>query len=137
MINTNVSTGSVSNDKLFLTMVNGNNENCTTNGLDVTQQERINNSKSCEFIINNFLQGQFKAYSPRELGKSCSKFDVDDSDLKVWLTTAGNNEVCISDVFIDTVNKNGITRGRMCRFNADEYYNLYVQGKYMLPLSCN
>ena len=99
MINTNVSTGSESNDKLFLTMVNGNNENCTTNGLDVTQQERIIlNPVSLLSIYAYFLQGQFKAYSPRELGKSCSKFDVDDSDLKVWLTTCRNVKAILHNI---------------------------------------
>ena len=112
-------------------------------GCDTTGKDSF---YSWNFVINShihtvnsyfILQGQFKAYSPQELGEACSNFDVDDSDLKVWLETAGNNEVCISDVFIDTVNKDGITRGRMCRFDSEEYYNLYVQGKSMLPLSCN
>lgn len=112
--------GSGSRDPMYIRMKNNDGDNCTTEGLPITDRQ----------------QGHFLSFSSGSLG-SCKDFLVTEKT-EVWLSNDGNDDLCITDLYLDTATKAGTTKMIRCRYNADTHllYSIIVQGERGLPLIC-
>ena len=100
-------------------MENDDGERCTTTGLEA--------SRGKDLI----------SFSPRQFGEDCSQFRVT-STTKVWASNPGNDNLCLTHLILDTVNReNGIARSQLCRFDQMELYKIYDQENKSIPLICN
>ena len=91
------SKGSGSKDPLLLRLENDDGEKCETGELSVRNR------------------GHSLDFSSRDLG-ACKDFNVT-TTTKAWVSNAGNDDLCLIDLYLDTANKNGRTKMLRCRYS--------------------
>ena len=74
-------------------------------------------SSQFNFLMENLneksinLYGRMKCTLPRVTDKT-----------KAWLSNDGNDDLCITDLYLDTVTQDGTPRFQSCRYDADLHY---------------
>jgi len=94
--------GDGSKDPMLLRLQNDDEEDCETEGLSVDQK------------------GHFLQFGSASLG-SCKNFRVTQTT-KAWLSNAGNDDLCITDLYIDAANQSGETKMLRCRYDNNVHY---------------
>ena len=95
------SSGSGSRDPMYIELKNDNGDVCKTQGLPVTQR------------------GHFLRFSSGSLG-SCKNFIITETTT-AKLSNDGNDDLCLTDLYLDTASQDGNTRVLRCRYNADTH----------------
>jgi len=124
LINVCKGDNSGSKDTLKLELENENGEKCETDPLDNFVKDRI------VHISSRYFDRQ---------GNKCSNLELS-STTKVRLFNKGTDDLCITDLQLDVVNKNK-QRIQICRFDTNTYNPNYadisVNGENNLPLICH
>ena len=99
-------------------MENDDGERCTTTGLEA--------SRGKDLI----------SFSPRQFGEDCSQFRVT-STTKVWASNPGNDNLCLTHLILDTVEREGgRARAQVCRLDKKDMFQVNIQGNFSIPLIC-
>ena len=113
------SKGLGSRDPMYVELKNDDGEECVSEGLP----------------IGDGQQGHFLQFSSDSLG-SCQNFTLT-RRTTAWLSNEGNDDLCITHVYLDTVSQEGNTKQVRCRYDANTHLQLqYFHGKKALPLLC-
>ena len=95
--------GSGSRDPLIIRLTNDDGDECQSRGLS----------------IGHSRQGRFLTFSSGNLG-SCQNFRVTQTT-RALLSNNGNDDLCITDLYLDTASQDGTTRVLRCRYDADTH----------------
>ena len=95
------SSGSGSRDPMYIELENDNGDVCKTEGLHVSQR------------------GHFLRFSSGSLG-SCKNFIITETTT-AKLSNDGRDDLCLTDLYLDTASQDGATRVLRCRYNADTH----------------
>merc|ERR1712061_649478 len=111
------SSGSGSRDPMYIELKNDDGDVCKTEGLDVSQK------------------GHFLRFSSGSLG-SCKNFIITETTT-ASLSNDGNDDLCLTDLYLDTATRDGNTKVLRCRYNAAEHQSMIVHGEARtIPLLC-
>ena len=86
---------------MYIELKNDNGDVCKTEGLLVSQP------------------GQYRIFSSGSLG-SCKNFIITETTT-ASLSNDGNDDLCLTDLYLDTASQDGNTRVLRCRYNADTH----------------
>merc|ERR1719219_47336 len=114
------SRGSGGRDPLYVKLENDDGDQCETEGLPIADSQK----------------GHFIPFSSSSLG-SCKNFTVTQTT-QAFLSNAGNDDLCITSLYLDMATQDGTTKSIRCRYDADTHlqYSMIVHGKREMPLIC-
>ena len=97
------SSGSGSRDPMIIRLTNDDGDECQSRGLS----------------IGHSRQGRFLTFSSGNLG-SCQNFRVTQTT-RALLSNDGNDDLCITDLYLDTASQDGTPRVLRCRYDPDTH----------------
>ena len=96
-------TGSGSQDPMYIKLTNDDGEDCESEGLPIGDSQI----------------GHFLTFSSGSLG-SCKNFTVT-TTTTARLFNDGNDDLCITDLYLDTATQDGKTKVLRCRYDANTH----------------
>ena len=90
-----------SQDSMYIKLKNDDGDYCESEAL----------------AIDDSLTGHYLSFGSGSLG-SCKTFRVTQFT-KAWLSNDGNDDLCITDLYLDTVRQDGQTRMQRCRYDTN------------------
>ena len=102
------SAGSGSQVPMYIRLRNDDGDECMTEGLAIHEV------------------GHYLTFSSASLG-SCKNFRVTETT-QAWLSNDGKDDLCITDLYLDTARQDGTTKVLRCRYDADAHLKYRYQG---------
>ena len=96
-------TGSGSRDPMFIKLKNDDGDYCQSEGLSIGDSQ----------------QGHFLTLSSGSLG-SCKNFTVTQTTT-AWLFNDGNDDLCVTRLYLDTATQDGKTGFQSCRYDSNSH----------------
>ena len=109
-----------SNDKLTIEFENDIGNKCVTDPM------------------GNFQMDQLITKSVRDfdhMENKCKNFEVT-TETKARLFNKGEDDLCITDLQLDVVDRTGKQRIKRCTFDVESYQDILVNGNRTIPLIC-